>query len=137
MSFLVLDTDVASNAFKHRDLPAPIAAAILHNRLCITFVTLAELTKWAIKRHWGPTYQHRLDTWLSNVLILPNNNEIQDVSRIWGTLAANAENRRRPRPANDMWIAACCLHYNLPLATLNLKDFTDFADHEGLALVTG
>jgi predicted nucleic acid-binding protein len=32
-------------------------------------------------------------------------------------------------------IAACCLVYGLPLATLNTKDFADFAEHEGLILV--
>ena len=136
MSYIVLDTDVTSNAFKHRNLPAPIVEAILHNRLCITFVTLAELTKWAVRRQWGPTYQHRLDAWLSNVLVLPNNNEIDDIARTWGTIAAYAENRGRPRPQNDMWVAACCLYYDLPLATLNIKDFHDFAEHEGLTLIT-
>jgi predicted nucleic acid-binding protein len=33
----------------------------------------------------------------------------------------------------DTWIAACCLVYDLPLATLNVKDF---AEHEGLALIS-
>ena len=33
---------------------------------------------------------------------------------------------------NDIWIAACCLVRDLPLATLNLKDFKDFADHDAL-----
>ena len=43
---------------------------------------------------------------------------------------------RTTRPQNDTWIAACRLAYDLPLATLNVKDFTDFAEHEGLALLT-
>jgi predicted nucleic acid-binding protein len=42
----------------------------------------------------------------------------------------------RPRPQNDTWVAACCLAYDLPLATFNLKDFGDFAEHEGLMLIT-
>jgi len=32
-------------------------------------------------------------------------------------------------------IAACCLVYDLPLATLNVKDFKDFVEHEGLTLI--
>lgn len=135
MSFVVLDTDVTSNAFKHRDLPPPIVAAILHNRLCITFVTLGELTKWSVRRQWSPAHRRRLDAWLRNVLVLPYNNEIEDVARTWGTIAAYAESRGRPRPQNDMWVAACCLYYDLPLATLNIKDFNDFAEHEGLTLI--
>jgi toxin FitB len=50
-------------------------------------------------------------------------------------LQGHAQLRGRARPANDTWIAACCLVRDLPLATLNLKDFTDFAQHEGLQLV--
>ena len=52
-----------------------------------------------------------------------------------GEISAHATRRGRPRPQNDTWIAACCLAYDLPLATLNIKDFKDFAEHEGLALV--
>jgi predicted nucleic acid-binding protein len=57
---------------------------------------------------------------------------------IWGELSAAATQRGRPRPVNDTWAAACCLAYDLPLATLNIKDFADFADfaeHDGLMLV--
>jgi len=50
-------------------------------------------------------------------------------------LQARAEQRGRPRPANDTWIAACCLARDLPLATLNLKDFRDFAEHDGLRVM--
>lgn len=44
------------------------------------------------------------------------------------------KHRLRPRPTNDMWIAAVCLTYGLPLATRNLKDFEDFAEYHGLVL---
>lgn len=36
----------------------------------------------------------------------------------------------------DSWIAACCLAYDLPLAMLNLLGFQDFADYEGLVLIS-
>ena len=36
----------------------------------------------------------------------------------------------------NTWIAACCLVRRHPLATLNLKDFVDFAEHDALDLVT-
>jgi predicted nucleic acid-binding protein len=54
---------------------------------------------------------------------------------VWRELQAHAQNRGRARPANDTWIAACCLARDLPLATLNVKDFADFAEHEGLKLI--
>lgn len=40
-----------------------------------------------------------------------------------------------PARVNDTWIAASCLVRGLPLATLNIKDFNDFADHDGLRVV--
>ncbi|MGL5857559.1 MAG: hypothetical protein ACRC35_03990 [Angustibacter sp.] len=35
---------------------------------------------------------------------------------------------------NDSWIAVCCLVQRYPLATFNVQDFADFAEHEGLCL---
>jgi predicted nucleic acid-binding protein len=67
------------------------------------------------------------------VIILPYN---EDVARTWGRVSAAAIQRGRARPASDTWIAACALTYGLPLATLNVKDFEDFAEHEGLDLIT-
>src|SRR5215468_3131450 len=49
--------------------PTPIVEANLHDRLCITFVTLAELTQWSVRRKRGPIYRQRLDAWLANVLV--------------------------------------------------------------------
>jgi predicted nucleic acid-binding protein len=128
-----MDTDVASLAFKHRELPPPIVAALLSRQPCITFITLAELTKWGVLREWGEKNRARMETWLHNVLVIHSDD---DLARTWGTLSAYAVRRGRPRPQNDMWIAACCLSYGVPLATLNIKDFADFAEYEGLQLVS-
>jgi predicted nucleic acid-binding protein len=59
----------------------------------------------------------------------------EEVAVIWGELQARAQQRGRPRPANDTWIAACCLANELPLATFNTKDFADFAAFDGLGLL--
>jgi hypothetical protein len=53
----------------------------------------------------------------------------------WGEMQAQAMRRGRPRPVNDTWIAACCPVRDLPLATLNLKDYADFTEHEGLRVI--
>jgi predicted nucleic acid-binding protein len=60
-------------------------------------------------------------------------------SRAWGRISAAAQRRGRPRPANDSWIAACCLAHQFALVTFNVKDFEDFEDfaaHDGLQLIT-
>ncbi|MBN9739175.1 MULTISPECIES: type II toxin-antitoxin system VapC family toxin [unclassified Pseudonocardia] len=83
---------------------------------------------------WGAVRRINLDTWLTARPTLPYTD---DVARIWGEITAYAARRGRPRPHNGSWIAAACLAYDLPLATSNVKDFSDFAEHEGLVLVAG
>ena len=81
---------------------------------------------------WGPRTREQLEQWLGRVVILHSDDA---TSRSWGRI------RRRPggedaRPANDSWIAACCLAHQFALATFNVKDFEDFAAHDGLQLIT-
>ena len=59
----------------------------------------------------------------------------QSIAVICGELSARATLRGRPRPVNDTWVAARCIACELPLATLNVKDFSGFADNDGLKLV--
>lgn len=54
------------------------------------------------------------------------------VARRWGELTGTALRAGRPLPANDAWIAACCLVHVLPLATYNPRHFSQV---EGLQLV--
>jgi predicted nucleic acid-binding protein len=95
-------------------------------------VTLGELTKWTVLRSWGPRKLAELADWRRQVVLLPYS---EGVAVRWGELQAHAERRGRPRPVNDTWIASCCLVRGLPLATLNLKDFKDFAEHDGLRVI--
>jgi predicted nucleic acid-binding protein len=131
VSYVVLDTDVASGILRGR-LSSALRTQLVGRTLTITFVTLGELTKWTLVRHWGPQKHAVLDQFLKQVTLLPYSRR---VAERWGDLQAHAQLRRRPRPHNDTWIPACCLVRELPLATLNSKDFTDFADHEGLQLI--
>ena len=130
MSFVVLDTDVASASFLGR-LPGRLRARLAASTACITFVTLGELTKWTTVRSWGPGRRQALERWRHRVVLLPFDDA---VATTWGHLQAGAQLRGRPRPVNDTWIAACCLVAGLPLATFNTKDFVDFAQHDGLVL---
>jgi toxin FitB len=128
---VVLDTDVASRTFKGL-VPAPLAARLVGRQPMVTFVTVGELTQWTRLRNWGPRNRTSLEDWLSDKPVIAGSRAI---ARIWGELSAAATKRGRPRPVNDTWIAACCLAYGLPLATMNVKDFADFADHDGLTLI--
>lgn len=81
----------------------------------------------------GTHRRSELADWLSGMPVLPGD---EAVAETWGKLSAAAARRGRPRPVNDMWIAACALTHHVPLATLNLKDYQDFADYHGLGLLT-
>ncbi|GAA1107344.1 type II toxin-antitoxin system VapC family toxin [Kribbella jejuensis] len=128
---IILDTDVASLSIKN-SLPPALLRELLGAQVGITFVTLGELSRWAHLRNWGSTKTAGLEAWLSTRPTLPYD---EAVARRWGEISAYATKRGRPRPQNDSWIAACCLVYDLPLATLNVKDFADFAEYEGLRIV--
>jgi predicted nucleic acid-binding protein len=130
--YVVLDTDVASQIIKNR-LGGPLATRLTGLTWCVTFVTVGELWQWAETRSWGEDTRGLLDRWLSRVIVIDSDDE---VSRAWGQVAARARRRGRPRPANDSWVAACCLSRGIPLATLNVKDYTEHTEHEGLVLIT-
>jgi predicted nucleic acid-binding protein len=131
VSLVVLDTDIASTILRQR-LPDRLRAKLANKTIFITFVTLGELTKWTVLRDWGPRRLADLADWQRNVGVLLAD---EDVATTWGQLQARAQRRGRPRPVNDTWIAACCLVNRLPLATLNTKDFADFAQYDGLDLL--
>jgi toxin FitB len=131
MSRVILDTDVSSLSLKRR-LPSAVLTRLVGKQPCITFVTLGELTQWAELRHWGRRNRDALENWLAGVIVLPYS---ENVARTWRQISAAAIQRGRIRPTNDTWIAACALSYGLPFATLNTKDFEDFAEHDGLNLI--
>jgi len=131
VSDVCIDTDVASLLQKGR-APAWIAPHLTGRRVWITFVTVGELAKWAEIRSWGAPARRRLDLWLSGVGIIPYD---EAVARTWGRLAAGAQRRGRPRPQNDTWIAACCVRHDIPLITLNVRDFIDHSEHDALSLL--
>lgn len=131
MQPVILDTDVTSLIHKGR-LTGPLAVRLIGRKPLITFVTYGELIKWTEIRHWGTRSRQELADWMSGVPVLPGD---ESVAATWGRLSAAAVQRGRPRPVNDMWIAACCLTYDLPLATLNLKDYEDFKVHHNLRIL--
>lgn len=129
---IVLDTDVASNLIKNI-LDPVFRARLAPHEAAITFVTVGELTQWATVRDLGTRRRSELLAYIAARVKIPGGS---DVGRRWGEITAYAQRRGRPRPINYSWIAACCLTYELPPATLNSDDFSDYVDHEGLRLIT-
>nr|WP_239341969.1 PIN domain-containing protein [Frankia sp. CiP3] len=114
-------------------LPIALATKLINTQPFLTFVTRAELIKWAEVRSWGTGNRALLARWMASIPMLPGD---EDVADTYGVLSAAGMHRGRPRPMNDMWIAACCLTHGLALATMNIKDFDDFRVYHGLELIT-
>jgi predicted nucleic acid-binding protein len=102
-------TDVAS-LLHRRKLTGPLATCLIGREPLIAFVTLGELTKRAEIRRWGSVRREELAGWLSEIPALPGD---EAVATIRGRLSAQTSQRGRPRPVNDMRIAACCLAYEV------------------------
>lgn len=132
MALITLDTDVSSLIIKDK-LPVTMAGKLVGNKLAISFVTLGELTKWVEVRQWGLHRRARLDAFRRDKFVMLGD---EDIAVRWGQLAAAAQRDGQPRPANDSWIAACCLVYGIPLATFNIKDYAYYVDAHGLKLIT-
>ena len=131
MARIVLDTDVVS-LYRAGRLPTGFARWVATNDISIASATAGELWKWALARRWGAARRGGLDLWLGEMTVLPAG---LVTARIWGAITTAAQRRGRPRPLNDTWIAACCIQGELPLLTLNRRDFADFAVFDGLVLL--
>lgn len=129
---IVLDSDVASGLIK-RTLGSAMLAKVAPHEAALSFVSVGELTRWIYARDLGSRRRQEIEAFLAARPMLPGG---RDVATKWGEIIAYADRRGRPRPVNDSWIAACCLTYDLPLATLNVGHFDDFVEHEGLRLIT-
>jgi hypothetical protein len=127
---VLLDTDVASALFKRK--PLPVLTRLAGLNLVISFVTRAEMKKWATVRSWAAHNVAVLDTWLNG---MPTIHSSDAICETWATLSADGHQRGRHRPQNDTWIAAAALVYQLPLATLNLKDYEDIQLRHGLQII--
>jgi predicted nucleic acid-binding protein len=101
-----------------------LADRLLGLRPAVAFVTVGELHRGAVHARWGQRRTQELRRWLDRVLLLPAD---RTVARRWGEITGRALRAGRPLPANDAWIAACCLSYGAPLATLNNRDFAAIA----------
>lgn len=131
MALVVLDTDVTSRIIKNK-LPVSLATKLVGYQFSVTFVTVGELRRWGVERELSARRRAEIERWITPASIGAG----FEVAQTWGEITGRARLRHRQRPLDDSWIAACCLTYDLPLATMNVKDFADFGTHEGLTIIT-
>lgn len=127
---IVVDTDVASFIFK-RDTRAELYRNHL-NRFpyFISFMTLAEMRRWALEQNWSATKREELEEYLSTYLIIFADD---DLCSVWAEVISGAKRNGKPIETADAWIAATALLLNCPLVTHN---HTHFEGVDGLTIIT-
>jgi predicted nucleic acid-binding protein len=134
MARLVLDTDVFSAFYGGRPEVAKLEHHLRQVRPAVTFPTVAEVHYGAQHREWSEQRIRDLDRYLGNFQVLPFAAELP---RLWAQLRAYATRAGHPLAhrslSNDLWIAACAIHYDAPLLTGNTRHFLDVP---GLVVLT-
>jgi predicted nucleic acid-binding protein len=125
----VRDTDVVWRLLRG-SLTDAVSERLTGAVLLITFVSVGELFRGASHAGWGPRRIATLTSWLQEIPAIPGD---PLVARRWGELTGSALRAGRPLPANDAWIAACCLVHDVALATYNTRGFERI---EELAIIT-
>ncbi len=127
---VVVDTDVFSLVFK-KDTRASLYQQHLDDRqLILSFMSVAELQRWALDRRWGGRRRSESDRYLQRFTIYHSD---EDLCHWWAAVMVGAKARGRRIEVADAWIAATALLYDLPLVTHNPDDFAGVA---GLRIIT-
>jgi predicted nucleic acid-binding protein len=133
---LALDTDVFSMLHIGKGRFADFQPLVAGHPLALPFPVVGELKVLPIRTrgaYWGPRRTAMLEQHIARCVVIPSTAAVVDM---WAQLAARFLGRLKDGGVNDMWIAACCLVHDLPLATGNLSDFqTIAAEFPDLALV--
>ena len=130
MNAAVIDTDVVSMLFKGDTRAVDYRQHVTGRLLGISFMTLAELQRWALERGWGASRKMELAQHLTHYTVLPASREL---CLQWATVTYNAKRKGRPIQTADAWIAASALYYRVPLITNNSDDYSAV---DGLVLLS-
>jgi tRNA(fMet)-specific endonuclease VapC len=125
MITVIVDTDVVSFLLKG-DTRAQLYRPHLQDKtLALSFMSVAELYRWAYVRKWGERKLSRLEEQLHRYVIVPFDNEL---CKQWARICVERQRLGRPISVQDAWIAATALRHNCPLVTHNGDDFSGIAD---------
>ena len=126
----VIDTDIFSFLLK-KDTRAELYKPHLDKQfLFLSFMTVAELERWANLYNWGQNKINLLENSLKRYVIQHSN---RDICRIWGELMTESKRGGLNVSVSDAWIAATAISLQIPLVTNNEKDFQKL---KGLTIIS-
>ena len=120
MNAVVVDTDVASFIFKNHSTAALYDRELVGRVPLISFMTTAEVERWALLRRWSDQRTDWLRLYLKRFTLVPSS---PDLCIKWAEVMVTAQAVGRRIESADAWIAATALLYGAPLITHNRKDF--------------
>ena len=88
MTEVVVDTDVVSFVFKSHPLAANYDAELSGRAALVSFMTVAELERWALQHRWGAQRVHWLHVYLRRFTIVPSS---PDLCRAWAKAMVQAQ----------------------------------------------
>jgi len=127
---VIVDTDVVSFLFKGDTRAEAYRQHLQGKTLAVSFMTVAELYRWAYVRGWGEQKLARLEARLHRYVVVPYDHEL---CRRWAQICAERQRLGRPISVQDAWIAATALCHGCPLVTHNRDDFVDIV---GLTVIS-
>ena len=130
MSVVVVDTDVVSYLFKNHSNAALYLPELVQRTPVVSFMTVAELDRWALEGQWGAARRQRLHEYLSAFTVLPYNRQL---CAAWAEVTVAAQACGRRIECADGWVAATALFAGAPLMTHNRRDYLGVP---GLALIS-
>jgi predicted nucleic acid-binding protein len=127
MNAAIVDTDVVSMLFKGDTRAMAYRPLVTGKLLGISFMTLAELERWALEREWGTSRKRELAQHLTVLSVS------RELCLEWAEVCFSAKRKGRPIQTADAWIAASALYYQVPLITNNRSDYSEV---DGLNLLS-
>ena len=126
----VIDTDVLSYVLKRDTRAQRYLPYLTGTIVVISFMSLAELERWAIERNWGAPRRAHLRQFLDAFVMRPVDRALCEV---WAALTVEARRNGKPLGHADAWVAATARVYGLPLVTNNSRHYAGLA---GLTVLT-
>ena len=120
MTAIVVDTDVISFIFKNHSIGSRYNPDLIGKVAVISFMSVAELERWAIQYKWSSQRLHWLRTYLSRFTVVPSS---PSLCCKWAEVMVLAQAAGRRIECADAWIAATALLYEAALVTHNRADY--------------
>ncbi len=107
---MILDTNALSAAAERE--PSALDVVARAERLAIPVIVLGEYRLGIAQSRHRVSYENWLREWTAAVSVLDIDD---DTTHSYAAIGLELKKKGKPIPANDLWIAALCRQYSLPL----------------------